>query len=76
MRLRTGQRVEGIRKTANGWAVIITESTACASHSGHPGQRKVAIGAEFSGPGAKARAIRAAGTNRVVEGSASALLAA
>ena len=69
--------VEGIRRTNSGsWVVIVSEPTDCGSHSGFPGQRLLRAGSEFTGPGAKARAIRAAGTNRVVDGPASALVAA
>lgn len=76
MKVKNTERVEGIRKTATGWAVVLSAPTDCASHSGFPGKRTLILGAEFSGPGSKGQAIEAAGTNRVIEGSASSLVAA
>lgn len=67
-------KVEGIRRTSNGWAVVLSGPTP-AGDSGLPGQRRVILGSEFTGVGAKARAIKAAKTNRVVEGPASKLAA-
>jgi len=55
-------RIEGIRKTnVKTWAVV-----GSRPNDGHDGGRTLVIVGEFEGTGAKARAIRAAGTNRVV----------
>lgn len=76
IRIHSNQRVEGIRKTEQGsWAVVLSVPTPCGSHSGHPGQRTLVLGAEFDGVGAKAQAIKAAGTNKVITGPASKVLA-
>jgi hypothetical protein len=72
IRIRNNQRVEGIRKTEQGsWAVVLSEPTPCGSHS----QRTLVLGAEYTGVGAKAQAIKAAGTNKVITGPASKVLA-
>jgi hypothetical protein len=61
MQVNTDTRVEGIRKTnARTWAVVLSYPV------GHDLGRALKLGAEFKGTGAKAQAIRAAGTNRVV----------
>lgn len=59
----------GIRKTnAQTWGVVLATPTSAV-----PGRQAaaLAIGEEFNGPGAKAKAIRAAGTNLVLDGPAS-----
>jgi hypothetical protein len=62
------QQPVGIRRTnVKTWGVVLATPTSAV-----PGRQPaaLAIGAEFEGPGAKAKAIRAAGTNRVLDGSA------
>lgn len=58
----------GIRKTnVRSWAVVLSQPTSVV-----PSRQPAALilGDEFSGPGAKAAAIKAAGTNRVLTGAA------
>jgi hypothetical protein len=62
------QTAVGIRKTnVKTWGVVLATPTSVV-----PGRQPaaLAIGEEFEGPGAKAKAIAAAGTNRVLDGSA------
>lgn len=56
-------RIEGIRRTPSGWAVVGSERGASVVPGRSP--RRVVLVDEFSGPGAKASAIRVAGTNRL-----------
>lgn len=63
-------RIEGIRKTnAGSWAVVL--SYPVVTEDSGPGDytetRAFRLGSEFKGRGSKAKAIRAAGTNHVVE---------
>lgn len=61
MKLETGTRIEGIRKTnAGSWVIVLSYPV------GHDGGRALALGNEFRGTGAKAAAIAEAGTNRVI----------
>jgi hypothetical protein len=60
-KIDTETRIEGIRKTnVRSWAVVLSYPV------GHDEGRAIRLGSEFKGQGAKAKAIRAAGTNRVV----------
>lgn len=61
-------KIEGIRRTANGWAVVGTKPGQSIVPGRSP--RIIVLVTEFTGPGAKARAIRAAGTNALVPNTA------
>lgn len=70
IRVRNNQRIEGIRKTnARTWAVVLSEPGESVVPGRSP--RVLVLGAEFTGAGAKAQAIKAAGTNTVITGTAS-----
>jgi hypothetical protein len=66
--MRQDIRVEGIRRTLSGWAIVGTRPGASVVPGRSP--RVPVLIEEFAGPGAKARAIRAAGTNTIVTGTA------
>lgn len=58
-------RIEGIRKTnIGGWAVVGSKPGQSVVPGRSP--RVIVLVREFIGPGAKANAIEAAGTNKVV----------
>lgn len=56
-------KIEGIRKTNTGWAIVGSKPGASVVPGRSP--RVVTLVRDFDGPGAKARAIRAAGTNKL-----------
>ena len=70
---RDNIRIEGIRKTTHGWAVVGSRPGTSIVPGRSP--RIIVLVDEFSGAGAKARAIRAAGTNHVVKTTAEVLIA-
>ena len=65
--------IEGIRPTANGWAVVGTRRGVSVVPGRSP--RVIVLVDEFTGPGSKAAAIRRAGTNHVVPNTAEMLTA-
>ena len=71
---RSDVRIEGIRPTAGGWVVVGTRPGQSVVPGRSP--RVAVLVAEFHGRGAKRAAIRAAGTNRVVDGSTRDIIAA
>jgi hypothetical protein len=60
---QTNVKIEGIRKSTRGWAVVGSKPGESVVPGRSP--RVVTLVEGFDGPGAKARAIRAAGTNRL-----------
>ena len=61
-------RIEGIRRTPNGWAVVGSRPGESVVPGRSP--RVPVLVQEFTGPGSKVAAIKAAGTNRTAPDTA------